>query len=145
MCPGGCACGDFVDTEGKVLGRHNGIIHYTIGQRKGLGTAFGRPMYVCGIDAVNNRVVLGDGQAMMSSGAYVSHFNWISRQVPEAPVRCKVRVRYSQKEHNALVRPSGAGSVIIHFDEPVRAVTPGQAAVLYDGDTVLGGGEIVRS
>ena len=136
--------GEFVDTRGNVQGQHQGIIHYTVGQRKGLGIAFGRPMYVCGIDAEKNRVVLGEKHELMSSGAHVSQFNWISGEIPEGSIKCKVKVRYSQKEHLALVTPSGDDGVFIQFDEPVRAVTPGQAAVLYDEDVVLGGGVIAE-
>lgn len=138
------ACGNFTDTNGNVLGQHKGIIHYTLGQRKGLGITFGRPMYVCGINPEDNTVVLGEERELFSSEAYVSQFNWISGERPDAQVRCKVKVRYSQKEHLASVIPDGKDRVKIEFDEPQRAITPGQAAVVYDGDTVLGGGVIVR-
>ncbi|MDO4487158.1 MAG: tRNA 2-thiouridine(34) synthase MnmA [Bacillota bacterium] len=137
-------CGEFVDISGNILGQHQGIIHYTVGQRKGLRIAFGKPMYVCSIDADKNRVVLGDENELMSQGAHVTRFNWISGEMPAYSIKCKVKVRYSQKEHWGLVTPSGTDSVSIQFDEPVRAVTPGQAAVLYDGDIVLGGGVIAE-
>lgn len=137
--------GEFVDCKGNVLGRHRGIIHYTIGQRKGLGIAFGKPMYVCGIKSEENKVVLGENRELMSKAAIVTQFNWISGKTPDAPVKCKVKVRYSQREHSAVAEPDGRDIVIISFDEPVRAVTPGQAAVLYSGDVVLGGGVIKES
>ncbi len=150
--------GDYVDLDGNVIGSHRGIIHYTIGQHKHLGQSFGEPRYVCAIDAENNRITLGGPQDVFSSYAKAVDFNWISGEVPEE-VRCKVRLRYKQKEQWAVVRPVKNGgngeaaeqknslngqAVEIFFDEPQRAITPGQAAVLYDGDTVLGGGTIVR-
>ena len=141
--------GDFVDLEGNVMGTHKGIIHYTIGQTRRLGQAFGIPRYVCAIDAERNRIVLGGNEDVFSRQAKVRDVNWISGQEPEGEVRCKVRTRYKQKEQWAAVRPV-AGSdgtdccAEIVFDEPQRAITPGQAAVFYDGGTVLGGGTIVK-
>ena len=134
--------GDFVDTDGKVLGRHKGIIHYTIGQRRGLGISAPRPLYVCRIEPDTNRVVLGYEEGLYTDKTRVENFNWISGQVPEGPVKCSVRIRYHRPERPATVIPTGLDSVEIIFDEPQKAVTPGQAAVLYDGDIVLGGGEI---
>ena len=113
--------GDVVDTAGNLLGRHRGLIHYTVGQRKGLGIAAEAPLYVRRIDAANN---------------------WIPSPLPDAPVRCKARIRYHHPEQPCTVIPLSADSVRVVFDEPVRAITPGQAAVFYDGDTVLGGGTI---
>ena len=135
--------GDFVDLQGNVIGRHRGIIHYTIGQRKHLGQTFGRPMYVCGIDAEANRVVLGEAEDVYVSHAKAGEFNWISGSPPAGEIRCRVRTRYHQPEKWARVRTDRAGFVRIDFEEPQRAVTPGQAAVLYDGDIVLGGGTIL--
>lgn len=142
--------GEFVDLEGNVMGTHKGIIHYTIGQTRRLGQAFGIPRYVCAIDAANNRVVLGGNEDVFSREAKATEFNWISGEVPDGEIRCRVRTRYKQAEQWATVRPcDGSGAyddcetVEILFDEPQRAITPGQAAVLYDGDKVLGGGTII--
>ena len=150
--------GDYVDPEGNVIGRHKGIINYTIGQHKHLGKAFGEKRYVCRIDADKNQVVLGRNEDVFSSYAKVSDVNWISGEAPSEDIRCRVRVRYKQKEQWATVRPcedgsggnecgcgaggSGCGAEIF-FDEPQRAITPGQAAVFYDGDIVLGGGTLI--
>ena len=138
--------GDFTDLEGNVIGTHKGIIYYTIGQTRRLGQAFGRPRYVCRIDAEKNRIALGGPDDVYSSYAKAGQFHWISGQFPEHEVRCKVRTRYKQREQWATVRPafgSTGDEAEILFDEPQRAITPGQAAVLYDGDAVLGGGRLV--
>lgn len=134
--------GDFTDSDGQVLGKHKGLIHYTIGQRKGLGIAVGKPVYVKEIRVADNSVVLGEEKDLYASRFQVSDFNWISGSVPEQEIHCKVKTRYRQKEQAARVIPTGAGSAEIIFDQPQRAITCGQAAVLYDGDVVLGGGTI---
>ena len=134
--------GNFVDKQGNILGRHKGVIHYTIGQRKGLGISSTEPLYVCGICPASGNVVLGSNDDLFSREADVSDFNWISGEVPGGEFRCKAKIRYRQKEQWATVSPTGADTVHIVFDEPQRAITPGQAAVLYDGDVVLGGGTI---
>lgn len=134
--------GDFVDKNGNVLGRHQGIVNYTIGQRKGLGIAFGKPMYVMRIDSANNTVVLGEDEDLYSRSFIVGDFNWISIDAPTGDITCKVKSRYRQKEQPATVRVLDDGRVEITYDLPQRAITPGQAAVLYDGETVLGGGII---
>ncbi|MGN1347383.1 MAG: tRNA 2-thiouridine(34) synthase MnmA [Acutalibacteraceae bacterium] len=135
--------GNFVDKNGNVIGKHKGIIHYTIGQRKGLGISSSQPFYVCGVRPENNEVVLGRSEDLMTREATVTDFNWISGTAPKKEFRCKAKIRYRQAEQWATVVPLKDGNVRIIFDLPVRAVTPGQAAVLYDGDTVLGGGTIV--
>lgn len=135
--------GDFVTVDGSVLGQHKGITHYTIGQRKHLGISVGAPIYVVKIHPQDNTVVLGDESYLFSTVARVEDFNWISGEVPQAPVRCRAKTRYRQKEQPAVAHPNPDGSVTVIFDEPVRAITPGQACVLYDGEIVLGGGEIV--
>ena len=137
--------GDFVDARGNVLGRHRGIIHYTIGQRKGLGISAEAPLYVKQIDADNNRVVLGRGNEMFSNECIVRDVNIISGIVPEAPFRAAVRIRYHHPEQPAEIIPLSPTEMAVRFDEPVRAITPGQAAVFYDGDVVLGGGVISSS
>ncbi len=135
--------GYFVDMEGHILGKHKGIINYTIGQRKGLGLSSIRPMYVCKLSPETNTIVLGYENDLYSRKAIVSEFHWISEKVPERSFRCKAKIRYRQKEQWATVMPINDDSTQILFDEPQRAITAGQAAVLYDGDIVLGGGVIV--
>lgn len=137
-----CAPGNFVDTDGNILGRHKGIIHYTVGQRKGLGIAAGKPVYVCEIRPQTQEVVLGNSEDLMSRDVYVSDFNWISGKAPAGEIRCTAKVRYRQSEQPAVLSVK-YDIVHIVFDEPQRAITPGQAAVVYDGDTVLGGGTII--
>ena len=134
--------GDFVGTDGKFLGRHKGIITYTVGQRKGLGIAFGKPMYVCSIDAESNKIILGEDADLYGKELTVKDFNWISGVAPETEIRCKAKIRYRHQEQAATAWVLDDGSVKITFDTPQRAITKGQAAVLYDGDTVLGGGVI---
>ena len=140
---GAMTTGDFVTTSGKVLGRHKGISHYTIGQRKHLGISVGEPIYVVKINAEDNTVVLGDESALFSTTAQVGDFNWIAGAAPVGPVRCKAKTRYRQQEQPATATPKADGMVEVVFDEPIRAITPGQACVLYDGDIVLGGGVIL--
>lgn len=135
--------GEFTDREGNVLGRHKGIIHYTVGQRKGLGISFSEPLYVIGKDAGKNSVRLGTSEQLFSDRLTARDFNWISlAEPPEKPIRVTVRTRYHAKEAPASVCANPDGTVEIIFDEPQRAISPGQAAVLYDGDVVVGGGTI---
>lgn len=136
------ATGNFVDKNGKILGTHKGILHYTIGQRKGLGISSDRPLYVCKICPKNGDIVLGSNEDLFSREATVVDFNWISGEAPKNKFRCKAKVRYRQTEQWAEVLPIGENAVRIFFDAPQRAITPGQAAVLYDEETVLGGGTI---
>ena len=133
--------GDFVDKSGNVLGTHSGIINYTIGQRKGLGIAVGHPIYVCGKDIENNRVILGSNKDLECSRLEADDFNWIAEK-PDGVIRCKAKTRYNMREVPCSVHTEGE-RVIVEFDSPVRAVTSGQAVVLYDGEYVLGGGTIV--
>lgn len=137
--------GDYVDTSGNVIGRHKGIIHYTIGQRKGLGKAFGSPRFVVDIKPETNEVVLGTNDELFGKELRAGEFNWIAGEPPADSFRCKAKIRYRQEEQPASVKVLPDGTVEICFDEPQRAITPGQAAVLYDGDTVLGGGVIMRT
>jgi tRNA-specific 2-thiouridylase len=134
--------GDFVDREGAVLGRHRGLPCYTIGQGKGLGISLGRHVYVVGKDPVNNTVTLGDNGDLFSGTLTACRVNWISGIPPAAPFRCTAKTRYSQRETPALAEPLSEGRLRLTFDEPQRAVTAGQAVVLYDGENVLGGGTI---
>ena len=136
--------GLFVSPEGEPLGYHRGIIHYTVGQRRGLGVSLGERRYVCRICPEDNTVVLGSARDLLCRELTAKDFNWISGETPGGPVRCRVRTRYRQPEQWAEAEPMGPDRVRIRFDEPQKAAAPGQAAVLYDGDTVLGGGVIVR-
>ena len=134
--------GNFVDRNGKILGRHKGIIHYTVGQRKGLGISSDAPLYVYRIDPAENTVILARDAELFSKELTVSDFNWISGKAPEGEIRCKVKIRYRHAEQPATLFPVGGNAARVVFDEPQRAVTPGQSAVAYDGDVVLGGGKI---
>ena len=134
--------GNFVDKNGNILGKHKGIIHYTIGQHRWLGIDLPGKRYVCRICPKNNTVVLGPADELFSREAFAEDFNWISGEAPERSFRCKAKIRYRQPEQWATVTPIGKNAAQIVFDEPQRAITPGQAAVLYDGETVLGGGVI---
>ena len=134
--------GNYVDINGNVLGRHKGIIHYTIGQRKGLGIAFGKPTFVVDIRPETNEVVLGTNEELFGTELNVTDFNWIAGTAPSDSFSCKAKIRYRQEEQPATASILPNGDVHISFDEPQRAITKGQAAVLYDGDTVLGGGVI---
>ncbi len=136
--------GDFVDTEGHVLGQHRGMAAYTIGQRKGLGIAFGEPRFVVAKDAAANTVMLGRHEDLFSVALIADHANWIAVDTLTAPIRVTARTRYQQKEAPATVEPYGEHDFRVIFDEPQRAVTPGQAVVLYQDDVVVGGGTIVR-
>lgn len=137
--------GDFTDTSGRVLGRHDGIIHYTVGQHRGLGLSLPDKKFVCGICPEDNTVILGDESDLFRRDAFVEDFNWIQGATPKGAIRCKAKIRYRQTEQSAEVTPIAGDKIHIRFDEPQRAVTPGQAAVLYDGSTVIGGGRISAS
>lgn len=137
--------GYFVDTGGNILGRHKGIVHYTVGQRKGLGIALGRPVFVVEIDAANNRVVLGDESEVFSDSLIASDLNFISVDKLECEMKVTAKIRYSAKEADATITPAPDGKVKVLFDSPQRAITPGQSVVFYDGDIVVGGGVIESS
>ncbi|MGM9644279.1 MAG: tRNA 2-thiouridine(34) synthase MnmA [Eubacteriales bacterium] len=134
--------GDFISVEGTYLGKHKGIVRYTVGQHKGLGISSREPLYVKRINMNDNTIVLGEEQELYGKEVIVCEFNWISGEAPQDEIRCKAKVRYRQKEQWATVKPIDETTVKLTFDEPQRAITPGQAAVLYDGDIVLGGGTI---
>lgn len=135
--------GKFVDRAGNVLGEHKGIIHYTIGQRRGLGISAEGRLYVQEVDPVRNEVVLGDNDGLFSRELYVDDFHWISGETPAEPVLCQGKIRSRHAPQPAVAYPDGKGARVV-FDAPQRAITPGQAVVLYDGDEVLGGGVIIR-
>lgn len=135
--------GNFVDTNGNILGTHKGIIRYTIGQRKGLGLALPCPMYVKEKNLQENKVVLCLNDELFGKELYADDFNWLSIEEPAEPVKCKARIRYNQKEQPALAEVLPDGKVKVVFDEPQRAICKGQAVVLYQDDIVLGGGTIL--
>jgi len=135
--------GDFVDLSGNILGAHKGIIHYTVGQRKGLGLALPQPMYVCRKDVAENRVVLGLNRDLFSTTLTAGDLNWISIDAPSAPIRVKARIRYKQPEQWATVERIDEDTVRVEFDEPQRAIARGQSVVFYDDDIVVGGGTIL--
>ena len=134
--------GDIVDETGKILGQHDGVHHYTIGQRKGLGIAAAEPLYVIELDAVNNKVVVGDRTKGTQSECTVNRVNWVSIAEPATPIRAEVQIRYRSQPVPVTVIPLADYRVRLVFDEPQFSITPGQAAVWYDGDQVLGGGII---
>ena len=135
--------GDFLDENGRVVGTHNGAVRYTIGQRKGLGLAMGAPVYVCGKDMQANTVTVGPEEMLFDRIVYADEVNWIAIPELTGPLRVTARTRYHQVEQAATVYPAECG-FRLEFDQPQRAPTPGQAVVLYQGDTVLGGGTITR-
>lgn len=134
--------GNFVDTKGNILGTHRGIIRYTVGQRKGLGLALPAPLYVCGIDTVKNEVVLCPNEELFTKELMATDINLISVKDIYTPMRVKAKVRYKHQEQNATVVQLDENTLKVEFDEPQRAITKGQAVVLYEGDTVVGGGTI---
>lgn len=136
--------GDFLDLDGKVVGRHDGAVRYTLGQRKGLGLAMGAPVYVCGKDMAQNTVTVGPNEALFSRVLRANDWNWFPFPTLEAPVRVQAKARYNQPPQSATVYPEENGFARVVFDEPQRALTPGQAVVLYDGEMVVGGGTITE-
>ncbi len=136
--------GELVDLHGRVLGKHDGIEFYTIGQRKGLGISSTQPLYVIELDAAANRVVVGPDSALDRAEFRVQTCNWIPYDSPPAEVRATVKIRYNHPGTFATIHPEADGRARIVLDEPQRAITPGQACVFYDGDLVLGGGWITR-
>ena len=134
--------GDFISADGRVLGQHLGHIRYTTGQRRGLGVSADRPLYVLGKNVAENKVILGDDTQLYSKNVRVRDVNLISCASITESVRAEVKIRYSQKTAAAELMMRDDGMLDILFDEPQRAPTPGQSAVFYDGDTVIGGGII---
>lgn len=138
--------GEIVDQDGRVLGEHEGVHHYTIGQRKGLGIAAAQPLYVIALDAVRNRVVVGDRTHAQNPECTVQRVNWVSIAAPTTPIRAEVQIRYRSPAVPVTVIPletiDGNARVKLVFDEPQFSITPGQAAVWYDGEILLGGGVI---
>jgi tRNA-specific 2-thiouridylase len=137
--------GEIVDSGGRVIGRHEGIHRYTVGQRRGIGIADERPLYVLSIDANENRVTVGSSEELLSSEFTAAGVNWIAYDDPQEPVRAEVRVRYRHTAAAATITALANNRARVVFDEPQRAITPGQATVFYRGDEVLGGGWIVKN
>jgi len=140
FCPG-----PIVDMRGKKIGTHGGIAHFTVGQRRGLGIAAPRPLYVVAIDVGKNTIVAGGNEDLYRQGLEASDVNWISEEGPAAPRAARARIRYKHVEAPAMITPRDSGKVLVEFEKAQRAVTPGQAVVFYDGDIVLGGGIITRA
>lgn len=140
--PGSARPGWFVDAQGRRLGRHPGVIHFTVGQRKGLGIAFGKPMYVTHIRPETGEVVLGDAEAVCSDSLTLEDIHLIAMDALPSALQAHIKIRYTAKPVLGTITPLTKSCARIDFAQPVRAVTPGQAAVFYDGDVVLGGGTI---
>jgi len=136
--------GDYLDLSGKVVGKHKGAVAYTLGQRKGLGIALGQPAYVCAKDMIKNTVILGSNEYLFRRTLRAADWNWIPFPELSDPIRVTAKVRYRHTEQPATVYPEESGFARVEFDEPQRAITTGQAVVLYDGDLVIGGGTITE-
>lgn len=137
--------GDYLDLNGKTVGRHKGAVAYTLGQRKGLNLAMGAPVYVCSKDMQKNTVTVGPNEALFHTTLLANDWNWIAIDHLEQPLRIMAKARSRMTEQPATVYPEENGIARVVFEEPQRALTPGQAVVLYDGDTVIGGGTITKS
>lgn len=137
--------GDYLDLIGKVIGRHKGAVCYTKGQRKGLGLALGTPVYVCGKDMARNTVTVGPNEALFSGALRANDWNWYPFPTLTEPMQVTAKTRHSQTEFPATVYPETDGFARVEFNTPQRAVTPGQAVVLYHGDMVVGGGTIAEA
>ncbi len=136
------SCGCFVDVQGRILGEHRGIIHYTVGQRKGLGIALGAPMFVLSKDPLNNTVTLGGNDALFTKKVSLQNMNLIAAERLDTPMRVWVKLRSTHKGAHATLEATGEGTALLTFDEAQRAAAAGQSAVFYDGDVVIGGGVI---
>ena len=137
--------GDFLDLQGNVVGRHRGAVCYTCGQRKGLGLALGAPVYVCAKDMQANTVTVGPNEALFSKALRAADWNWIPFAHLTEPMTVTAKIRHSQLDLQATVYPEADGFARVEFDVPQRAITPGQAVVLYQGNLVIGGGTITEA
>jgi tRNA-specific 2-thiouridylase len=136
--------GDYTDVCGNVLGTHLGHQHYTIGQRKGLGIALGKPQFVVSKDPCTNRVVLGDEEHIFKTHIYIKDVNMIAADFPKGDISCTAKLRYSAPDDKCIFHPTGENEAVLEFEKPQRAPAPGQSAVFYSADAVLGGGKIVK-
>lgn len=143
--PGAIQPGKIVDTEGRILGEHQGITHYTIGQRKGLGIAAPEPLFVKEIRPETHEVVVGGADSVFSQRLIAHSMNWVSISEPQEAIKAEAKIRYAARPAAATIRSIGNGEVEVVFDQPQRAITPGQAVVFYQDDLVLGGGTILKS
>lgn len=134
--------GNFIDTHGNILGKHKGLIRYTVGQRKGLGISLNKPMYVLSKNTVENTVTLCGDNELFSTSLDAKHFNLIAYDKLDSPIRVAAKIRYAHIPQSALATPTSENTLRLEFDEPQRAITKGQAVVLYDDDVVIGGGTI---
>jgi tRNA-specific 2-thiouridylase len=134
--------GEIKNSDGKVIGEHAGLHRFTIGQRRGIGIASTEPLYVVKIDVPRNQLFVGNRDELYKESLSAVGVNWLSIAPPEGSVRANVRIRYRANEAPATISPTGAGRVKVVFDQPQAAITPGQAAVFYDDDVVIGGGWI---
>ncbi len=135
--------GQFVTKDGKVLGKHKGIIHYTIGQRKGLGLSCGKPVFVSKIDPVTHTVVVGDNEDLFNTTLYANTLNFMPFEKLDKKMKLTAKIRYSHKPEPCTVEMVGEDTLKCTFEEPQRAITPGQALVIYDGEVVVGGGTVI--
>jgi tRNA-specific 2-thiouridylase len=140
----GMTPGNYVNTAGEVIGRHRGLIHYTVGQRKGLGIAMGQPIFVVELRPETNEVVLGNANEVFSDRLTANHLNFMSIEDLEGELIVDAKIRYSHKGARCTIKKTGPDEVLCIFDEPQRAITPGQAVVFYQGDYVVGGGTIIK-
>ncbi|MDF2819683.1 MAG: mnmA [Clostridiales bacterium] len=135
--------GNFVDIEGRVIGKHKGIIHYTVGQRKGLNLSLGKPGFVVKVDPVKNEVVIGDNEDVFSKQLVANNLNFMSIEKLDSPMKVTAKIRYSHKGATCIIEMQDENTIRVIFDEAQRAITPGQAVVFYDGEYVIGGGTII--
>lgn len=142
--PGILKAGDIVDPEGNILGKHSGIAGYTLGQRKGLGVASDGKKYVVGIDAEQNRVILGENSHLFASRLIAGNANFLTVEKLTKPITVEAKIRYAAKPAKATVSPYG-DNIVVEFEDPQRAITPGQSVVFYNGDILVGGGEIIKA
>jgi tRNA-specific 2-thiouridylase len=137
--------GPILDKQGKELGRHRGILSYTVGQRKGMGISAAEPLYVAGIDAERNAIIVGSKADVYGNELVASNLNWIEFDTLEQPIEVKAKIRYRHREGEAIVTPISSGDVNVTFAQPQMAITPGQSVVFYRGSIVVGGGTIERA
>ncbi|MDF2906727.1 MAG: hypothetical protein K0R34_2048 [Herbinix sp.] len=140
----GMTPGNYINTVGEIIGRHRGLIHYTVGQRKGLGIAMGQPVFVVELRPETNEVVLGNANEVFSDRLTANHLNFMSIEDLEGELVVEAKIRYSHKGARCTIKKTGPDEVLCEFEEPQRAITPGQAVVFYQGDYVVGGGTIIR-
>jgi len=140
----GLTPGNYVNTAGEIIGRHKGLIHYTVGQRKGLNLSMGHPVFVLELRPESNEVVIGNGKEVFSDRLYANRLNFMSIEDLEGEMEVDAKIRYSHKGGKCTIKKTGEDEVLCIFDEPQRAITPGQAVVFYQGDYVVGGGTIIK-